>query len=174
MADAGPETVLPQLSGCFDVSYRFVEDGAHDFSIPATREWIEPRAVHTAEASFSFQRTGIHEGSRFKHWSEDWKKDGSQWVQVVYSPSDSKRFECPGTFSMNQFRCAAKGTPKPTRDTEREDYDKVDREIFVQITPKGYVQSEVNVKVKADGTHVATELGWIEYTRIDSQQCATP
>jgi hypothetical protein len=32
-----------------------------------------------------------------------------------------------------------------------------------QITPKGWVQSEMNGKVTKEGKVVATEVGWVEY-----------
>jgi hypothetical protein len=178
-ADApSPRDVLGHLAGCFEVTYRFVEDGAHDLTITGSKEWIEPRAATLQGAAFAYQHYGLYEGQKFKHWSEEWvpsAESPNAWTQTVFSPGGRARYECKGTFDFLQIRCHVDNAPKPQRDIERTDYDTLDRDLTLQITPKGWVQNEINLKHMANGTPVATEVGWIEYVRVADSECtATP
>jgi hypothetical protein len=50
--------------------------------------------------------------------------------------------------------------------------DLLNRISTIQITPKGWVQSEMNDKVTKEGKVVPTEVGWIEYRRTaDDSPC---
>jgi hypothetical protein len=72
---------------------------------------------------------------------------------------------------MGQLHCSSSGAAKPTRD-QREVYDLLNRVSTIQITPKGWVQSEMNDKVTKEGKVVATEVGWVEYRRTaDDSPC---
>jgi len=72
---------------------------------------------------------------------------------------------------MGQLHCSSPGAAKPTRD-QREVYDRLNRVSTIQITPKGWVQSEMNDKVTKEGKVLATEVGWVEYRRTaDESPC---
>jgi hypothetical protein len=96
--------------------------------------------------------------------------DGS-FTQTVIGPSGDPRYACTAPFQFHQWRCATPGAPKPLRDRERTDYQTLDRENTLQITPKGWVQAENNTKCTAAGVAVANELGWNEYRRVDEARC---
>ena len=73
---------------------------------------------------------------------------------------------------MGQLHCSSPGAPKPIRDRRRSDYDLLNRVSTIQITPKGWVQSEINDKVTKAGNVVATEVGWVDYRRAgDDSAC---
>lgn len=164
--------VLKHLEGCFEVSYRFVEDGAHDKDIRG--DLYEEITLEEREGAYAFQHYGIFKGRRIKHWREEWRRnpDGS-FTQTVIGPFKNFRYACTARFEFNQWRCRTPGAPKPQRDRDRTDYQTLDRENTLQITPAGWVQSENNVKRTAAGAGVANELGWNEYRRVDPSTCAT-
>jgi Family of unknown function (DUF6607) len=167
------KTAIPQqihhLSGCFRVSYRYVEDGIHDKEIDrGVIEWV---ALSRIAGGYSLQHVGLSPNEAMQHWREDWIERGSEWQQRVYGPSGVFRYECRGKFQLNQLRCLSHGAPKPLRDRQRTDYDKLDRENILQITPGGWVHLQVNLKVTNDGKVVSNELGWNEYRRIDEKAC---
>ncbi len=72
---------------------------------------------------------------------------------------------------MNEWRCRVVAAPKPRRDTGRDDYAVIDREISLQVTAAGWVQSERNDKRDQGGRLVANELGWNAYARLGEEQC---
>ena len=73
---------------------------------------------------------------------------------------------------MGQLHCSSPGAPKPIRDRGRDEYDLLNRVSTIQITPKGWVQNEMNDKVTKAGQVVATEVGWVEYRRTaDDSPC---
>ena len=73
---------------------------------------------------------------------------------------------------MGQLHCSSPGAAKPIRDRRRNDYDLLNRVSTIQITPKGWVQNEMNDKVTEAGEVVATEVGWVEYRRTgDDSPC---
>jgi hypothetical protein len=173
LSAAAEEQAIPRpirdLSGCFNVSYRYVEDGVHDKAIgPGAIEWI---ALKRREGGYSLQHVGIQDSEVVKHWREEWMAAGPEWQQRVYGPFGAFRYACRGQFQFNQLRCLSPEAPKPLRDRKRTDYAKLDRENILQITPKGWVQSEVNLKKTQDGRVVSSEIGWNEYRRIDEQAC---
>ncbi len=167
-AEAPPQ--VKNLSGCFAVSYRFVEDGTHDKEITGTFEEILFEA--RPDGTFFLQHYGIMGQEKNKHFGEIWKPltDG-HWQQTILSPSGSFRYSCVSPFDFNQFRCVVANAPKPNRDRDREDYETLDRDMILQITPRGWTQSEINIKRDHNGKAVSNELGWIEYRRVDARNC---
>jgi hypothetical protein len=169
-AEEGAPGVLQHLAGCFEVSYRFVEDGVHDQDIRG--ELFEEITMEERDGVYAFQHYGIFKGRRMKHWREEWRRhpDGS-FTQTVIGPSENPRYTCTARFQFHQWRCTTPGAPKPQRDRERTDYQTLDRENTLQITPTGWVQAENNTKRTATGVAVSNELGWNEYRRVDEGRC---
>ncbi len=170
-ADPTPPGALKNLAGCYNVSYRFVEDGAHDTTIVG--EYYEYVNVKYSISGFLFQHYGQQGTDVIKHWSETWtaQNDGSM-KQVVVSPFGQSRYECDGKFVFNQFKCSVKNAPKPIRDSERKDYVTLDRDITLQITDKAWVQAQNDLKRNKDGIPVSNEVGWNQYDRVDDKVCA--
>jgi hypothetical protein len=73
---------------------------------------------------------------------------------AVIGPFEDLRYTCTAQFQFNQWRCTTPGAPKPQRDRERTDYQTLDRENTLQITPQGWVQAENNVKRTATGLSI--------------------
>jgi hypothetical protein len=169
----GPPEPLKYLAGCFEVSYRFVEDGVHDKDIRG--DLLEEITLEDRDSVWAFQHWGVFKGRRIKHWREEWRQnpDGS-FTQTVIGPFENFRYECTAPFRFNQWRCTTPDAPKPQRDRERRDYQVLDRENALQITPKGWVHSENNVKRTTAGRAIANELGWNEYRRVDTSRCRSP
>ena len=156
---------IQNLQGCFRVSYRFVEDGRHDYEIKDALEWI---TLKQQSGSYLIQHYGLMGGEVTQHFTETWSllPDG-RWRQDV-GPS---RYTCTSEVRMGQLHCSSPGAAKPTRD-QREVYDRLNRVSTIQITPKGWVQSEMNDKVTKEGKVLATEVGWVEYRRTaDESPC---
>jgi hypothetical protein len=173
VADAAeaPEP-LKHLAGCFEVTYRFVEDGVHDKEIKG--DIFEEITVAAVDGGWAFQHWGVFKGQRIKHWREQWRREGDgSFTQTVIGPFEDPRYACTAPFRVNQWQCAVRGAPKPQRDRARTDYVTLDRENVLQITPRGWVQSERNVKRDAGGAAVAHEVGWNEYRRVDGKKCET-
>lgn len=161
---------IQNLAGCFAVSYRFVEDGVHDKEIKGTYEEILFEA--RPDGTFFLQHYGIMDQTKNKHFGEIWQPaTNGQWQQTILSPSGNPRYTCTSPFEFNQFKCAVANAPKPNRDRDRQDYETLDRDMILQITPKGWTQSETNIKRDHNGRAVSNELGWIEYRRVDSKNC---
>jgi hypothetical protein len=159
---------IQNLQGCFRVSYRFVEDGRRDFEIKDALEWIALKQQPGAYLITHYGLIGV--GEVMQHYTETWSllPDG-RWRQDV-GPS---RYTCISEVRMGQLHCSSPGAAKPTRD-QRQLYDLLNRVSTIQITPKGWVQSEMNDKVTKEGKVVATEVGWIEYRRpADDAPCDT-
>ena len=156
---------IQNLQGCFRVSYRFVEDGKHDYEIKDFLEWI---TLKEQSGVYVVQHYGLYGREIIEHFNETWSllSDG-RWRQDV-GPS---RYTCLSEVRMGQLHCSSPGAAKPTRD-QRQVYDLLNRVSTIQITPKGWVQSEMNDKVTKEGKVVATEVGWIEYRRTaDDSPC---
>src|SRR5271169_7100034 len=156
---------IQNLQGCFRVSYRFVEDGTRDYEIKDALEWI---TLKQQSAAYLIQHYGLIGGEVTQHFTETWSllPDG-RWRQDV-GPS---RYTCISEVRMGQLHCSSPGAAKPTRD-QREVYDLLNRVSTLQITPKGWVQSEMNDKVTKEGKVLATEVGWVEYRRTaDDSPC---
>jgi hypothetical protein len=157
---------IQNLQGCFRVSYRFVEDGKRDYEIKDALEWI---TLKEQPGVYVVQHYGLYDGSIVEHFSETWSLLGDgRWRQDI-GPS---RYSCVSEVRLGQLHCASPGTPKPIRDARRIDYDVLNRVSTIQITPKGWVQNEINDKVAKGGQVVATEVGWVEYRRTaDDSPC---
>ena len=169
-AEYRTQDVLRNLSGCFQVSYRYTEDGTNDQLLDGELferiDYVEESGVH------KFQHFGVVDGHAQKHWREEWKETSpGMWQQRVIGPFEDKRYECQAPFVLNQWSCSAPKSPKPRRDRKRTDYVVLDRANTLQITPRGFVQMERNVKYGKDGAMVANELGWNEYRRVDAAKC---
>jgi hypothetical protein len=160
---------LGNLQGCFQVSYRFVEDGIHDYEIKAALEWI---TVTEASGGYLVTHYGLDGNSVTEHFKEYWTRlSDTRWRQQIGSP-EAPRYTCESVVRFGQLRCASPGAAKPLRDRQRTDYDLLNRFSTIQVTPAGWVQNEVNDKVTKAGTVVATEVGWIEYRRTpDEASC---
>ena len=157
---------IQNLQGCFRVSYRFVEDGNRDYEVKDVLEWI---TLEEQSGAYLIQHYGLIGGEIIEHFNETWSllSDG-RWRQDV-GPS---RYTCVSEVRMGQLHCSSRGAPKPFRDRRRNDYDLLNRVSTIQITPKGWVQSEMNDKVTNAGQVVATEVGWVEYRRTaDDSPC---
>lgn len=161
---------IKNLSGCFEATYRFVEDGTHDLEIVGAIE--EVQWEERADGSYYLQHYGIFEGQKYKHFGEHWSPAANnEWKQIIYSPSGTLRYECTAPIVFNQYKCSVKDAPKPNRDINRHDYETLDREIVLQMTSAGWTQSENNIKRDAAKNFVSNELGWIEYRRVDAVKC---
>src|SRR5689334_19477831 len=69
---AEPRDILKNLSGCFRVTYRFVEDGVHDSRYESWQnqdfyEWI---TLKENGSVLQFQHYGVAGDSAMKHWRE--------------------------------------------------------------------------------------------------------
>jgi hypothetical protein len=157
---------IQNLQGCFRVSYRFVEDGKHDYDIKDALEWI---TLREQSGAYVIQHYGLFGAEIIQHFNETWTllSDG-RWRQDV-GPS---RYTCVSEVRLGQLHCSSPGAPKPIRDRGRDEYDLLNRVSTIQITPKGWVQNEFNDKVTNAGQVVATEVGWVEYRRTtDDSPC---
>ena len=179
---------IQKLTGCFEVSYRFVEDGAHDiFSERAalnkpTKEWIG--LEKTGENAFVLHHA-LFVGSEppISHWREIWspQSDAESWTQEVWGGppglGSELRYRCTAPWTANRWECHAGKSGKPLRDAgppfghDRSDYDWMDRHNVILVTPNGWVQNEHNRKMTSSGEVASYELGWITYTRIAEKQC---
>lgn len=178
---------VARLAGCFEVTYRFVEDGAHDI-------FSERYGLNSPEKEWvSFEKAGpdtfrlqhvFFTGSRpIPHWHEVWKwhPDTQAWTQEVWGgapgPRSELRYQCTAPWTGNRWECHAGKAQKPFRDDgapfgfKRDDYDWLDRKNILLVTPKGWVQSEDNRKVRGSGEVVSHELGWITYARLADDRC---
>jgi hypothetical protein len=157
---------IRNLQGCFRVSYRFVEDGGHDYEIKDALEWI---TLKEQSGAYVVQHYGLYGNEIIAHFNETWSLLGDgRWQQDV-GPS---RYSCVSQVRMGQLQCSSPGAPKPSRDARRIDYALLNRVSTIQITPKGWVQNEINDKVAKSGQTVATEVGWVEYRRTgDDSPC---
>jgi hypothetical protein len=156
-------THIQNLQGCFRVSYRFIEDGKHDYEVKDVLEWI---TLKEQSGAYVIQHYGLYGDQIIEHFNETWSPLGDgRWRQDV-GPA---RYSCSSEVRMGQLQCSARAAPKPVRDRNREDYAVLNRVSAIQITPKGWVQNETNEKVSSTGQVVATEVGWVEYRRIDDE-----
>ncbi|MEX2644215.1 MAG: DUF6607 family protein [Acetobacterales bacterium] len=186
---AGDLRNIQNLSGCFRVTYTFAEDGEHDAfakgrPLGPITEWVGYEAsgdgaVTLAHASFNRQ------GQVVPHWHEIWRYHMSSdtWTQEVRrgAPGEEEkelRYRCTAPWLMNRWQCHAGLTPRPFRDSgapfgfDRSDYDRLERENILLVTPKGWVHNEHNRKMTESGAIAAYELGWIVYERIEDGECA--
>ncbi|BAW81154.1 hypothetical protein TAO_1784 [Candidatus Nitrosoglobus terrae] len=196
LADPLPKGIenVENLSGCFDVTYRFAEDGVHDLFSKKhqegivdkpSREWISFK--HGEEDTFILQHVTFNDKQEPNtHFHEEWQynPDKETWTQKVWSTAygnkDRKlRYQCSAPWEMNQWQCHAGQAEKPFRDNgapfgfNRTDYDHLDRNNTILVTPNGWIQSEHNAKRSSSHQIVSRELGWITYQRLENEACKT-
>jgi len=179
---------IQKLAGCFEVTYRFAEDGTHDifserYGLPKpVKEWIG--LEKTGEDSFLLTHV-LFVPEPIAHWRDVWKSNAQSsppsesWTQEVWGGppglGSELRYRCTAPWTANRWECHAGRSSKPIRDAgaphQRDDYDWIDRHNILLVTPNGWVQNEHNRKMKASGEFVSYELGWITYKRIDEEQC---
>jgi hypothetical protein len=167
-AQTVPDT-LKHMAGCFSVTFAFVEDGAHDDLYKPVLE----RADLVSEAPLTLRRHLIIEGEEQLHWSEVWTpvdEANRIWRQRVTGPYGDFRYECEGTWTLNQWRCLAPKSAKPRRDRNRP-YSHLDRENTLQLNGTRWVHAQNNRKVNADGSLYSVEAGWNVYERVDDRLC---
>jgi hypothetical protein len=168
---------IEQLAGCFDVSYRFVEDGESD-SFPGeaieAREWIG--LERTDEHTFLLQHLLFAGPQPVPHWHEVWTWHPAEetWTQEVRGgaphPGSELRYRCTGSWVMNRWECHAGQSAKPLRDADR-DYEWLDRRNILLVTPDGWVHNQHNAKMRSGEEIVAHELGWNVYRRLEDRAC---
>jgi hypothetical protein len=169
-APAGvPEDIRLQ-SGCFQVSYRFLEPGRKADEPTTTKEWITLDAPR-ADGPVSLTHIGIFDDSPTWHFKDVWtRRPGGAWKLEVFGRR-GPRFSCESKFEGNRLHCKAPNAGKPLRDRDRTDYDKLHRGISLFIQPKFWAMQEYNDKVKDDGKLVNVEVGLVEYQRLDDKDC---
>jgi hypothetical protein len=179
---------VEKLSGCFDVTYRFVEDGAHDLFSEKyqldkpNREWISFK--HGEKNTFILQHVTFNDDQPTSHFHEVWKYHPNEkaWTQEVWSQAYGNkgrklRYQCTAPWEMNRWECHAGEAQKPFRDNgapfgfNRTDYEHLDRENTLLVTPNGWVQNEHNIKMSPSNAIVSYELGWITYRRLGDNAC---
>jgi hypothetical protein len=178
---------LENLSGCFEVSYRFAEDGVHgifseEYGLDTTMlEWI---GLDRPDAeSYRLTHVAILENRVMSHFHEIWRHHPEKrtWQQSVWRqrPGDTERqlrYDCTAAWEQNLWSCRTGKAEKPFRDSgapfgfDRTDYDYLDRHNTLLVTPEGWVHSQHNRKKRESGEVVAQELGWITYERVDDEK----
>lgn len=163
-------TLLAQLAGCFGVSYSYFEAETRPLQALAQREWIT--AEDEADGRLRIQHYPFQDGQLIPHFREKWRPlAGGAWEQSIAGPDGAVRYSCAARLTANQGRCWLLSTPKPRRDDGRADYSIFDREVTVQVTAAGWVQSERNDKRDEGGAMIANELGWNAYVRKGDDRC---
>lgn len=179
---------VEKLSGCFDVTYRFVEDGIHDLFSKKyqldkpNREWIGFKRGENG--AFILQHVTFNDDQPTSHFHEVWKyhPEEESWTQKVWSQAYGNkgrklRYQCTAPWKMNKWECHAGEAQKPFRDSgapfgfNRTDYGYLDRENTLLVTPNGWVQNEHNTKMSPSNAIVSYELGWITYRRLGEEAC---
>lgn len=180
---------IRNLSGCFEVTYTFVEDGERDTlakgePLGPITEWVGYATA--SDGAITLTHVSITaDGKPVPHWHEVWRyhQEGETWSQEVRRGAPGKeakelRYRCTAPWTVNRWQCHAGTAPKPFRDSgapfgfARTDYDRIDRENILLVTPEGWIHNEHNRKMTDAGAVVSYELGWIEYRRIDAAKCA--
>lgn len=133
-----------------------------------------------------------------KHWRQDWRYEEASgfayrgdrvwemgdfeevegtWSQAVYQVDDSPRYEAVGEWDhrgeMSVFRTRDFWRPLPRREfSVRDDYNVLAGSHEITVTPRGWLHTQHNRKVVADGGEIqrvlAHELGAVRYERIAS------
>src|SRR5690242_16189980 len=96
-ATNSPLEVLKNLHGCFEVSYRFIENGKNNLDLHGDiYEWIDYREENGV---YKFQHVGVLKGDAHKHWREEWQETSAGiWSQKVIGPNENFRYECKAPF----------------------------------------------------------------------------
>jgi hypothetical protein len=137
-----------------------------------------------------------------KHWRQDWeyenrdfymyngdnnwtyvkkpkKEVAGEWTQKVFQVDDSPRYEGTAPWIHVDGRSFWENTtpaPLPRREyTKRSDYNLTMRKNHVEITDKGWLHDQDNLKVvRKDGEEdviIAEEKGYNPYIKIDAEGC---
>lgn len=164
---------LETLSGCFTVRYHFVEDGQKDFFLDGNIEYMDvtPRGDGYHARNFLI----LPDQTSFLHWTQTWTPVGADvWTMRVEDGAGELRYQADGVWRFNQWVSEPALAAKPTRDAQRTDYDVLERKNTLQFTPGRWVHAQSNLKLLQDGTAVASEVGWITYTRLESDDACAP
>lgn len=193
--DAASDTMagsahIAEMVGCFEVTYRFFEDGKHDFfsdkyglDDPMT---LENEITSRGPRSITITNYAITDRGRMPHWHMVWAylENRDVWRQTIWGRAQGSsnrefRYTCEGRWEHNRWTCDAGRAPKPFRDDGapfgfmRDDYTDLDRYNTILVTPEGWVMSQQNRKLTADGELVSYETGWILYEKQSEEACAT-
>jgi hypothetical protein len=182
--------VFENLSGCFEVTYQFVESGGEtDKTYDPIYEWVRSKEFDLEKGRVVLEHIGQYPKKNPQkgedpfvvqyHWREEWtrKDNGKTWVQSVYGPylSDNFRYECEGQWKFGQLHCHADEAAKPRRDRKRDDYDYLKRINNIQVNAERWIHGQRNLKFARNNSGedllVSTELGWNRYERIDEEIC---
>jgi hypothetical protein len=168
--DAMARQSIPNMPGCYSISYQFASDGEHDFFLSGVVEYID---MKEQAGGYVLRHFMITDKTAFHHFTEEWSPEGDgRWRQRVKSAqTGALRYEAIGSWRFNQWEGSATGAAKPVRDT-KQSYATLDRRSTVQISKVRWVHAENNTKRLLDGTPIATEVGWVQYERTDDAQCA--
>jgi len=140
--------------------------------------------------------------SVIKHWRQDWLYENTelymydhnnkwtftklnndavkgQWTQKVFQVDDSPRYEGTATWVHVDGRSFWENTtdaPLPRREiTKRHDYNVTIRSNKHEITPKGWIHDQDNLKVirttGEDDVILAKEKGFNTYSKVDDAKC---
>jgi len=178
-----------RMAGCFSVTYRFFEDGAHDYF--SEQYGLDEPMTLVNEITSRGQRSititnyaVVGDGKRIPHWHQVWVylEEAGRWRQSVWSRAQSSenrefRYACEGNWERNRWVCDAGRAPKPFRDDGapfgflRNDYDVLDRDNTFLVTPEGWVMTQQNRKLKENGDLVSYETGFILYHKQSDAAC---
>jgi hypothetical protein len=170
-AEDAPAAQLRQLGGCFAVDYEFLDSTGAEFFLEDNVEYIDVQP----DAGLVRNVLVLPQGTAFLHWVQRWSPLGDgRWQMRVEDGQGQLRYESAGQWSLGQWVAEASVlAEKPNRDRERTDYARLERLNRVQVGERRWIQSEANRKLDETGALVATELGWIVYTRrADDGACA--
>lgn len=187
----------------FDFAETFAPDTAYEFHknySAGALEWIFP--VSQEDDKIVIQHLlVVGDTMIIKHWRQDWlyenkdlyvydvrdswnykKLDASkvkgQWTQKVFQVDDSPRYEASGSWvnvDGRRYWETTADAPLPRREkTKRADYNVMVRRNRQELTDKGWVHEQDNLKVKRNSKGdelIAQEKGWNEYTKTDESKC---
>ena len=166
-------TSIERMSGCYAVRYQFIEDGGDkDFFFEDNIEYMDVQPMGDGLLVRNF--LVLPDQTSFLHFTQEWTPLGDGvWNMVVSDGEGNLRYESKGPWRFNQWEGDNAPAVKPNRDSERADYDVLERRNSFQFTDGTIIQAEINVKSLEDGTPVSSELGWIVYTvRPTTDPCA--
>ncbi len=164
-------TTIEQMVGCFEVVYRYIEDGEHDRTYAPVLE----EAVLASKNPLEIQRNLlIFDGKSWvsqQHWHERWSEpQPGVWQQEVTGPFGDFRYQCEGTWHKGQWQCQAQQAAKPRRDKDRP-YEYLNRVNILQVNMQRWSHTQLNTKITTDGIVYATETGFNTYERLPAERC---
>ena len=166
-SETEPVPPIMDMTGCFRVTFRYVEDGVHD----KVYEPVYEKSEIISASPLTLQRTLIFDQQTQPHWTESWERlDDGRWQQTVIGPYGDFRYSCAAVFLLNQWTCETSRAAKPRRDQDRS-YEYLDRKNTLQINDKRWVNVQTNQKRLADGSLHSVEVGWNSYDRVDASNC---